>query len=323
MTLRIIAAAILAPVLVVVVAVALYFAMGWGNSETGGPLEGRITVWSDRDGDGDIDEKYVMTLDESGVTLLPYDEARDGVPSGSPDGQHFVLAVSERQRDFEIYLFNPDQAGLTLLAHDEASGAYLYQSPEGRRVSFTSGADVGEYLFNPNESDFTPGFTPLSHRPGVTQLTDNYANDSPAGWTPDGRIGFISDRDGDPEIYVMNSDGSGVTQLTRNETYEGTPIWSPDGRRIVFTSDRDGNTEIYVMNSDGSGVTRLTRNEAIDDRPRWSPDGRHIAFTSNLDGDLEIYVMRSDGSDVRQLTHNEAEDFIQYWLPEPAAQSPG
>lgn len=323
MILKIIVAATLVPIVVVIAAVAFYFAMGWGNSDTGGPLEGRIVFWSDYDGDGGIDEEYVINFDEVGETLLPYDETRDGMPSGSPDGRHFVLAVSERQKDFEIYLFNPDQAGLTLLAHDEASGAYLYQSPEGRRVSFTSGADVGEYLFNPNQADFTPGFTPLSHRPGVTQLTDNYANDGPAGWTSDGRIGFISDRDGDPEIYVMNSDGSGITQLTHNEAYEGTPIWSPDGRRIVFTSYRDGNTEIYVMNSDGSGVTRLTRNEAIDDRPVWSPDGRHIAFSSDLDGDLEIYVMSSDGFDIRQLTHNEAEDFIQYWLPAPDARSPG
>ena len=320
MILRIILAATLVPV---VASVALYFTMGWGNSETDGPLEGRIVFWADYHGDGGIDEEYVINFDESGETLLPYDEARDGMPSWSLHGRGIVLAVSERQRDFEIYLFNPDQAGFTLLAHDEESGAYLYQSPEGRRISFTSRADVGEYLFNPNESDFTPGITPLSHRPGITQLTDNYANDSPAGWTPDGRIGFISDRDGDPEIYVMNSDGSGVTQLTHNEAYEGTPIWSPDGRRIVFTSYRDGNTEIYVMNSDGSGGTRLTRNEAIDDRPRWSPDGRYIAFSSDMDGDIEIYVMRSDGSNVRQLTHNEAEDFIQYWLPEPDTQSPG
>lgn len=321
MILRIIVAATLVPIVVVAASIALYFAMGWGNSDTDS-IEGRIIVWSDHDGDGGIDEEYVINFDESGETLLPYDEARDGMPSGSPDGLHFVLAVSERQRDFEIYLFNPDEAGLTLLAHDEVSDSYLYQSPEGRRVSFTSGADVGEYLSDPNQTDFTPGITPLSHRPGITQLTDNYANDSPAGWTPDGRIGFISDRDGDPEIYVMDSDGSGVTQLTHNEAYESTPIWSPDGRRIVFTSYRDGNNEIYMMNSDGSGVTRLTRNEAIDDRPRWSPDGRHIAFMSNRDGDAEIYVMNSDGSGVRQLTHNEAEDFIQYWLPKPPATSP-
>ena len=316
MILRIIIAATLVPVVVVAAAIALYFAMGWGS----GPLEGRIVFWSDYDGDGGIDEEYVINFDESGETLFPYDEARDGVPSLSLDGQDVLLSVSERQKDSEIYLFNLDGMGLTLLGHDEASGAYLYQSPEGRRVSFTSDTDFINYLAMQSSGSF---LRPLTHGPGVTQLTDNYANDGPAGWIPDGRIGFISDRDGDPEIYVMNSDGSSVTQLTHNEAYEGTPAWSQDGRRIVFTSYRDGNAEIYVMNSDGSGVTRLTRNEAMDDRPHWAPDGRHIAFMSNRDGDAEIYVMNSDGSGVRQLTHNEAEDFIQYWLPEPASTPPG
>ena len=320
MTLRIIAVATLVPIVVVIVAIALYFAMYWRNSETG-PLDGRIVFWSDYDGDGGIDEEYVINFDEAGVTLLPYDEARDGVPmpSWSPGGRSIVLGISERQRDTEIYLFNPDEMGLTLLAHDEASGAYLYQSPEGRRVSLTSHADFINYLATRSGGSF---LNPFTHGPGVTQLTDNYVDDIPAGWTPDGRIGFTSNRDGDYEIYLMNSDGSGVTQLTHNETNEIRPSWSPDGRRIVFTSYRDGDREIYVMNPDGSGVRQLTHNETHDDTPIWSPDGRHIAFMSNRDGDAEIYLMNSDGSGVRQLTHNEAEDFVQNWLPDPVAPSP-
>ena len=231
-----------------------------------------------------------------------------------------MLGISERQRDVEIYLFNPDEMGLTLLAHDDASSADLYQSPEGRRVSFTSDTAFINYMAI--QSGWS-GMTPLAHRQGVTQLTDNYADDSPAGWTPDGRIGFISDRDGDYEIYLMNSDGSGVTQLTHNETNEITPSWSPDGRLIVFTSYRVGDREIYVMNPDGSGVRQLTHNEAHDDIPIWSPDGRHIAFMSNRDGDAEIYVMNPDGSGVRQLTHNETNDFLRNWLPVPDTPAPG
>jgi type II secretory pathway pseudopilin PulG len=123
-----------------------------------------------------------------------------------------------------------------------------------------------------------------------------------------GRIAFISDRDGNDEIYVMNADGSGVTRLTNNPAYDGWPAWSPDGRRIAFASNRDGNPEIYVMNADGSGVTRLTNNPADDWAPSWSPDGRRIIFVSNRDGNYEIYVMNSDGSGVTRLTNNPARD---------------
>ena len=71
------------------------------------------------------------------------------------------------------------------------------------------------------------------------------------------RIAFHSDRDGNPEIYVMNADGSGQTRLTDNDAREGAPGWSPDGAKIAFSSDRDGNFEI--MNANGTGQTKPHR----------------------------------------------------------------
>jgi len=45
---------------------------------------------------------------------------------------------------------------------------------------------------------------------GLTLLTDNSATGWAPAWSPDGRrIGFVSRRDGNMEIYVMNADGSG------------------------------------------------------------------------------------------------------------------
>ena len=88
----------------------------------------------------------------------------------------------------------------------------------------------------------------LTPEPPVTRLTDNDVEDDDPDWSPDGgRIAFSSYRDGNREIYVMNSDGSGVTRLTdrflwstkwRRGTldYADEPDWSPDGRRIAFRS---------------------------------------------------------------------------------------
>ena len=85
------------------------------------------------------------------------------------------------------------------------------------------------------------------------------------------RIAFVSDRDGDSDIYVMNADGSGVVRLTKDSAEDWLPAWSPDGGRVAFASDRDGDFEIYVMNADGSGVVQLTDNSDHDLMPAWSP----------------------------------------------------
>jgi len=121
------------------------------------------------------------------------------------------------------------------------------------------------------------------------------------GGSEDGKIAFMSYRDGDFEIFVMNADGTGVTQLTDNDDRDWPPAWSPNGKQIAFGSDRYGDSEIFVMNADGTGVTQLTDNDDLDRVPVWSPNGKQIAFVSDRYGDREVFVMNADGSNVVAL----------------------
>jgi len=97
---------------------------------------------------------------------------------------------------------------------------------------------------------------------------------SPASAAPpgsNGKVVFISDRDGDDEIFSMNPDGTGLTQLTYNDDDDWSPEVSPDGSHVAFESHRDGDYEIYVMDIDGTQVTRLTNQPGFDLDPSWSP----------------------------------------------------
>jgi Tol biopolymer transport system component len=153
-----------------------------------------------------------------------------------------------------------------------------------------------------------------------------------------GKIAFVSNRDGNNEIYTMEPDGTAQTNLTNHPADDTDPAWSPDGTKIAFSSARDGNSQIYVMNADGTNLTRITNNEHYDKEPSWSPDGTKIAFTRMaIEPEPEptpcpnrfcfedrfpplrqddIYVMNADGSNQVQLTDSLGEDRSPAWSPD-------
>lgn len=109
-----------------------------------------------------------------------------------------------------------------------------------------------------------------------------------------GKIAFVSNRDGNDEIYTMNPDGSGQTRLTANPAQDAEPAWSPNGRKIAFVSNRTGSAQVHTMNADGSGARRLGAGSS----PAWSPSGTQLVFERR--GDL--YRMRADGAAVKRIT---------------------
>jgi len=141
-----------------------------------------------------------------------------------------------------------------------------------------------------------------------------------------GVLVFYSDRDGNPEIYSMNVDGSGLTRLTNDPGFDDSPEISPDGRQIVFLTARHDpqprfpnlKYEIYTMDIDGGNLKRLTSSDAAEDHPSWSPDGSKILFDADYDGDgfYEIYSMDQDGAHVTRLTMNESNDQFADWSPD-------
>ena len=129
-------------------------------------------------------------------------------------------------------------------------------------------------------------------------------------------IAFVSDRDGNPEIYSVRSDGSNLTRLTQSPTYEVLPAWSPDATRIAFVSLSEPSLEskgsLMVMNADGTELTEVTSDER--GTPfTWSPEGHRIAYAGS-DDDIHVIDL-ADGRD-ENLTNAPGSDDWPTWSPD-------
>lgn len=119
-----------------------------------------------------------------------------------------------------------------------------------------------------------------------------------------GLILYASDRQGNYDIYTLDSETGLITQLTDDPADDIEPVWSPDGSYVAFVSDRDGDFELYVMLPDGSDVVQLTNNDAEERQPRWQPDGIHIVYVSDVNGQPDVYAISFTTGLVRQLTND-------------------
>ncbi len=131
-----------------------------------------------------------------------------------------------------------------------------------------------------------------------------------------GKIAFLSTRDGNSEIYIMNPDGTDQRRLTNNPANENEISFSPDGRRILFISDRNGPFHIFIMNSDGTDVRQLTNGSRDDWGPIFTPDSTEILFFRTESAGDELYIMNADGTNQRRLTNNTVADVLPSMTPD-------
>jgi Tol biopolymer transport system component len=213
-------------------------------------------------------EIYAMNADGTGQINLTNQPGSDTDPVWSPDGAHIAF-VSERDGNAEIYVMNADGSGQKRLTYNGKNNMHPSWSPDGTQIAFTSEQNYSAEIYVLDVQKALDA----ANVSAETNITNNpAAYDQTPRWSPDGRqFAFVSDRDGDLEIYLMNVDGSGLTRLTDSPGYDADPAWSPDGSQIAFVSQRDGHFEIYRMDANGSDQTRLTNNPHGSVSPLWQP----------------------------------------------------
>jgi WD40 repeat protein len=159
-------------------------------------------------------------------------------------------------------------AGQAAQAGDEAGGQIVFVNCRNF-VKNLIPADCGLSIVNADGS-------------GLRQLTDGLDDMTPS-LSPDGKkVAFSSfRRDGNYEIYVINTDGTNLTRITNRKESDVSPDWSPDGKKITFAGGLEGGDPhkyyIFSMNADGSDIKQLIKIDGV--LPQWFSD-KEIIFVS-------------------------------------------
>ncbi len=208
----------------------------------------------------------------NGPADIPVQPGSDYNPSMSPDGTK-VAFVSDRYGVPELFLMWSAGNTPARLTSDRCVSQYPSWSPDGRTLFWERQCSGGKFTLMRGELkyDEDASYGVWATLVNVRELTDQGADNRYPRVSPDGKtIAFTSYRDGNAEIYTIDTNGGSLRRLTSSPADDEAPTWNATGSQMAFASNRDGDFEIYVMNADGSGQAALTNNSAEDRWPAWA-----------------------------------------------------
>jgi TolB protein len=149
----------------------------------------------------------------------------------------------------------------------------------------------------------------------IVQLTTEGNNEFPEV-SPSGlSVAFASDRDGNREVYVMDTNGENLRNLTNNGAEDYRPSWSPTGEFLSFESTRDGQRRLYTLSLATGQIASLGQEQGAPCCADWSSDGRQLVFAARLTDNYDVYLVNADGSGLVNLTNSPGDDINPSWQP--------
>ena len=293
------------------------------------PDSGNIIFHADRE--SSQNDVYAMSANGGASTALTSSSAFDGFASWqrTPTGTALPtisindVSVSEPTSGTATANFTVSVAGqitnpvnlLFSTIDDSATAPNDFQPRATTAMTFAAGETSKQIAViinaDPTAETAETFFVKLSNITNAVASKSLGAAMIRSQYNANGKIVFASARNGNQEIFTMNSDGSQVVRLTNSAAVDSLPKFSPDGTKIVFDSQiGTGNRQLFTMNYDGTNLaplTNLPNTENYD--ASFSPDNSKVVFTRIAAGNLsDIYTINADGSNLKQLTTHGSAD---------------
>jgi Tol biopolymer transport system component/DNA-binding winged helix-turn-helix (wHTH) protein len=265
---------------------------------------------------------------ETGFALLTDGQQDDNTPYWNARGEIYFTRYFSNVR-IETWEMNADGTNQHRANTEIKSLVIGRFSPDGKRVVFRKDNDnqtvyladadganeialpfvTGNMDWAPDGSRFTYEVRTGTHSAQIflytikshqnLALTDNQSLNADPSFSPDGnQIVFVSDRDKNANIYVMQIDGSNLRRLTDDQYFDNYPVFSPDGTEVAFQSNReDEHVEVYLKNlNDNTPPRRITHSSSgMGIGPKcWSRDGTQMLFYMDRNGKGQIVLADID-----------------------------
>ena len=190
-------------------------------------------------------------------------------------------------------------------------------------TALIAAAAITGYLVRPARSAAP---APAWSEATVAPLTTDPGYEGEPTFSPDGQtIAYVSDRDGNFEIYLQQIAGGPALNLTNNPAADIQPAVSPDGREIAFVSNRAGGSDIiyaapflplvggdiWIMPALGGPARRIVQNGNC---PSWSPDGANLLYVHGTFRNARIAVVPAAGGESRDVPI-EGSSVQRYFFP--------
>lgn len=144
-------------------------------------------------------------------------------------------------------------------------------------------------------------------------LMETATNETLPDWSAEGRLAWVSDRDGNEEVYVM--DGDTPRRISDSPGRDLHPYWSPDGKSLLYNTQDRGSLDVVRLDLASGAIERITDSPEDDTCARYSPDGKRIVLLRN-DARMDDVVEIVDGR-ARDVTATPAvRDGWPTWSPD-------